>query len=284
MTAAPIRYEQTGPAAVITLDRPEVLNAATPAMLDDLVAALDRADADDRVRAVIVTGAGRAFCAGADLSAGPDALAFGKDSPDAAQAAVGFREPGGVLSLRLLRCRKPVIAAINGPAVGVGVTMTLAMDVRLAADDAKFAFPFTRRGMAPESVSSWLLPRLVGMGRALDWMVTGRTFGASEALAGGLLTRLHPRDDLLPAALDLAEEIARDTAPVSVALTRLLLWKAYCDDGGPHRAHHAESLATILRGHSRDAAEGITAFRDRRAPRFPMTVSADLPDEFPWQW
>lgn len=284
MTAAPIRYEAAGPAAVITLDRPEVLNAATPAMLDGIVAALDRADADDRVRAVVVTGAGRAFCAGADLSDGPDALAFGKDSPDATRAVVEFREPGGVLALRLLRCRKPVIAAINGPAVGVGITMALAMDVRLAADDAKFAFPFTRRGMAPESASSWLLPRLVGMGRAQDWVITGRTFGAAEALAGGLVTRLHPRDELLRAALGLAEEIAEHTAPVSVALSRQLLWKAYLEEGGPRRAHHAESLATILRGHSRDVAEGIAAFHDRRPPRFPMAVSSDLPAGLPWQW
>lgn len=283
MRGPAVRYELHGPAAVITLDRPDVLNAVTPGMVDDIVSGLDRADADDRARAVIVTGAGRAFCAGADLSSGGDALAFGRPDEDPVRAVAGFREPGGVLALRLLRCRKPVIAAINGPAVGMGVTMTLAMDIRLAADDARFGLVFARRGMVPETCSSWFLPRLVGMGRALEWVTTGRLFPAEEALEAGLVNQLHPRDDLMDAALGLVDEMARTTAPVSVALSRLLLWDAFTRGSGPYEVHRAESIATLVRGRSSDAAEGIASFHERRPPRFPLTVSEDLHTEVLWR-
>ncbi|WP_290685785.1 MULTISPECIES: enoyl-CoA hydratase-related protein [unclassified Haematobacter] len=263
-----IGYEVAGRVAVIAFRRPEQLNAARMQTHRELIAALDAADADDAVRAVIVTGEGRAFCAGTDLTQG-------FDLPSGGDPATGQGIPpdvGGVTVLRLFRMRKPVIAAINGPAAGFGATFTLAMDIRLASEAAKFAFPFARRGICAESCSSWFLPRLVGMQVAQDWMLTGRTFPAAEALARGLVLEVLPGEALMPRACALAEEIASNCAPVSVALNRRLLWQM----GGaahPEEAHRLESrgIAATLAGP--DAAEGVASFRDRRPPHFTGTVA-----------
>ena len=270
--------------ATLTLNRPERLNAFTTTMRDELIAAFDATDADDAVRAVIVTGAGRAFCAGADLSAGGGTFDYDRRADPAREAArVGdvYRDGGGMVTLRIFRSLKPVIGAINGAAVGVGVTMQLPMDLRLASTEARFGFVFARRGITPEAASSWFLPRLVGLQTALEWMMTGRVFGAQEALAGGLVRSLHAPDELLLTARALAREIADATAPVSVALTRQMLWRmAGADD--PMRAHRIDSRAIQARGRSADVREGIEAFLAKRPPAFPETVSRDMPAFFPW--
>ena len=272
-----IRYEVADGVLTITLNRPDRLNAWTPTMQSELIEALDRADADDAVRAIVFTGEGRGYCAGADLEDGGST--FDWRERDAGDAGVP-RDGGGTFTLRLFDCLKPTIAAINGPAVGVGITMTLAMDVRLAADDAKMGFVFTRRGIVPEACSSWFLPRIVGIGQAMEWVATGRVFSAEEALAGGLVRSLHPRDELLGAAYALAREIADNTAPVSVALGRRLLWTMLGADH-PMEAHRADSRAMFARGQSADAREGVTAFLEKRPAEFPDRVSEGLPDVFP---
>ncbi len=259
----------------ITLNRPERLNAWTAQMGMEMRAALDRADADDEVRAVIVTGAGRGFCAGADLAGGGDTFDYSKR-----EIKGSARDKGGELTLRIFQSRKPVIAAINGPAVGVGATMTLPMDVRLAADDARMGFVFARRGIIPEACSSWFLPRVVGISRAMEWVATGRVFSAQEALEGGLVRSLHPKAELLDAARSLAREIAANTAPVSVALARQLMWRMLGAEH-PMLAHRADSRGMLARGQSADAAEGITAFLEKRAAEFPDRVSDGLPDVMP---
>jgi enoyl-CoA hydratase/carnithine racemase len=260
----------------ITLNRPERLNAWTPTMGRELIGAFDRADADDDVRAVIVTGAGRGFCAGADLEAGGETFDYRKRE----SAGSVPRDTGGELTLRIFESKKPVIAAINGPAVGVGATMTLPMDVRLAADDARIGFVFTRRGIVPEACSSWFLPRAVGISRAMEWVATGRVFSAQEALEGGLVRSVYPRDALLAAAYDLAHEIAENTAPVSVALARQLMWRMLGAEH-PMLAHRADSRGMFVRGQSSDAVEGITAFLEKRPARFPDRVSDGLPEIVP---
>jgi enoyl-CoA hydratase/carnithine racemase len=277
----------------ITLNRPERLNAFTGTMMNELIAAFDEADANDAVRAVVVTGAGRAFCAGADLSAGAKTFDYEEraDRPDKAGprradgsvdwAHEGVRDGGGRVVLRIFECLKPVIAAINGPAVGIGATMLLPMDFRLAADDARFGFVFARRGITPEACSAWFLPRLVGISQALEWTMTGRVFPAPEALAGRLVRSLHAPADLLPAALALAREIADHAAPVSVALTRQMMWRGLGADH-PMEAHKVDSRAIHARGASADAREGVTAFLEKRAPRFTGRVSVDMPEFFPW--
>ncbi|MGI4802472.1 MAG: crotonase/enoyl-CoA hydratase family protein [Janthinobacterium lividum] len=273
---APLLVEQSGPVLTLTLNRPEKLNAFTADMRDAMIAAFDRANADDAVRAVIVTGAGRGFCAGADMSAG--AARF--DVASRAASDHGIRDSGGMLALRIYACLKPVIAAVNGPAVGVGATMLLPMDVRLASTAARFGYPFTKRGLVPEACSSWFLPRAVGMQRAMEWLATGRVFPAAEALEAGLVRSLHEPDDLLPAARALAEEIAASAAPVSMALTRQMLWRM----GGaahPMDAHRLESRMLLERGRSPDVAEGVTAFLEKRPARFAGRVSTDMPD-LPW--
>lgn len=305
----------------ITLNRPERLNAWTPRMARELIEAFDRADGDDEVRAVIVTGAGRAFCAGADLAGGGETFArrggaleetpMGENAPEGAQgrgAAQGGgdsasgpvddpdggegpgpdgegkeeipRDNGGQVVLRMWESTKPILAAINGPAVGVGATMTLPMDFRLASREARIGFVFVRRGIVPEACSSWFLPRIVGVGRALEWALTGRVFTAQEGLEGGLLRSVHPAGELLEAARELAREIAQSTAPVSVALARRMLWRML---GAPHPmlAHRADSRGMLYRGRSADAAEGITAFLEKRPAQFPDRVSQGLPDIFP---
>ncbi len=260
----------------ITLNRPDRLNAWTQTMCSELLAAFDRADADDDVRVVIVTGAGRAFCAGADLEAG--GATFDYRARGATETTP--RDNGGQFTLRVFDSTKPVIAAINGPAVGVGATMTLPMDIRLAAEDARIGFVFARRGIVPEACSSWFLPRAVGISQAMEWVATGRVFSAPEALAAGLVRSLHPREELLNAARTLAREIADNTAPVSVALARKMLWTMLGAEH-PMIAHRADSRAMFHRGQSPDAAEGVTSFLEKRPARFPGRVSEGLPDIMP---
>ena len=260
----------------ITLNRPGRLNAWTRTMCGELLQAFERADADDEVRAVIVTGAGRAFCAGADLERGGETFAEREhEDPDSIP-----RDTGGQLTLRIFELTKPVIAAINGPAVGIGATMTLPMDVRLAAEDARIGFVFARRGIVPEACSSWFLPRVVGISRAMEWVATGRVFGADEAVQGGLVRSLHPKAELLDAANALAREIADNAAPVSVALARRMMWTMLGVEH-PMLAHRADSRGLLFRGRSADAAEGIAAFLEKRPAEFPDKVSDGLPDVLP---
>jgi enoyl-CoA hydratase/carnithine racemase len=270
-----IRLDVDGAVATITLNRPERLNAFTPHMGAEIVAALDTTDTDDNVRVVVLTGAGRGFCAGADLHrSGSSGATFDYGSLD-------HRDSGGLVSLRIFESLKPVIVAINGPAVGIGITMTLPADIRLASDSARFGFVFARRGIVPEAASSWFLPRLVGPSRALEWATTGRVFEVAEALAGGLVRSVHAADELLPAAYALAAEIAENTAPVSVALIRQMMWRMLGADH-PMEAHRVDSRMVAERGKSADAAEGITSFLEKRPPVYPDKVSADLPSSFPW--
>jgi enoyl-CoA hydratase/carnithine racemase len=277
MECEQITTEVADSVLTITLNRPERLNAWTAQMGAELGAAFDRADADDEVRAIIVTGAGRGFCAGADLASGGDTF----DARTREAVAGARRDNGGQFTLRVFECHKPVIAAINGPAVGVGATMTLPMDVRLAADDARMGFVFARRGIIPEACSSWFLPRVVGISRAMEWVTTGRVFSAQEGLEGGLLRSLHPKADLLDAARELAQEIAENTAPVSVAMARQLMWRMLGAEH-PMLAHRADSRGMVSRGQSADAREGITAFLEKRPAHFPDRVSDGLPEFMPW--
>jgi enoyl-CoA hydratase/carnithine racemase len=262
----------------VTLNRPDRLNAWTQTMGRELIHAFDRADADDEVRVVIVTGAGRAFCAGADLQAGADTFDWRHRHGEGAGAVP--RDDGGRFTLRVFESTKPVIAAINGPAVGVGATMTLPMDIRLAADHARVGFVFARRGIVPEACSSWFLPRIVGIAQAMEWVATGRVFDAQEALAGRLVRSLHSPEELLPAAHALAREIADHAAPVSVALARQLMYRML-GASHPMYAHRADSRAMLARGQSPDAAEGITAFLEKRPASFPDRVSQGLPEIIP---
>jgi enoyl-CoA hydratase/carnithine racemase len=281
-----IVYEVADGVATITLHRPDQLNAFTGVMMREMIDAFDRIDADDDVRAVIVTGAGRGFCAGADLSGGGDTFSGGgsDEQTDVVQGGVRVpRDGGGLVTLRIFECTKPVIAAVNGPAVGVGVTMTLPMDIRLASTSAKFGFVFARRGIVPEACSSWFLPRLVGISQAAEWCYTGRVFPAEEALRGGLVRSLHEPDELLPAARAIAAEIVEHTSPVSVALTRQMLWRMLGADH-PMEAHRVDSRGILERGRSADSREGVMSFLEKRPPKFPVKVSDGLPEIFPdWQ-
>src|SRR5690348_4138458 len=274
-----ILYAVEDGVATITLNRPEKLNAFTNTMRLELIAAFDRVDEDDDVRAVIVTGAGRAFCAGADLSSG--GKTFDYEARGAIAAGERRRDGGGTVALRIFQCKKAVIAAVNGPAVGVGATMQLPMDIRLAADNARFGFVFTRHGVVPEACSSWFLPRLVGIQQALDWVLTGRVFDAEEARAGGLVKRVLPAGELLPAARALAREIAGNTSAVSVALARQMLWRMLGADH-PMAAHRVDSRGIQMMGRSPDAYEVVASFLEKRAPRFTMRPSQDMPAFFPW--
>jgi enoyl-CoA hydratase/carnithine racemase len=275
---AEILYDVTDHVATITLNRPDRLNAFTRTMMKELLAAFDEIDADDDVRVVIMTGAGRAFCAGADLGAGGETFA----DRDGAMTGRIRRDGGGMVSLRIFDLKKPIIAAINGPAVGVGITMTLPMDFRLVADNAKIGFVFARRGIVPEACSSWFLPRLVGISQAMEWVATGRIFLPDEALSHGLVRSVHAPDDLMPAARALATEIVENTSAVSVALARQLMWRML-GASHPMHAHQADSTAMAARGRSADAAEGVQAFLDKRPAVFRDRVSSDLPNAFP-QW
>jgi len=269
-----IRYEVADQVLTITLDRPERLNAFTATMGGELLDAFDRADADDDVRVIIVTGAGRGFCAGADLGAGGATFDW-RERQVAGQEVP--RDGGGRVSLRIFDATKPVIAAINGPAVGVGITMTLPMDIRLAAEGARMGFVFARRGIVAEACSSWFLPRLVGISQAMEWVSTGRVFDADEALAGGLVRSVHPDGDLLGAAGALAREIVQSTSAVSVALTRQMMWRMLGAEH-PMLAHRTDSRGMLSRGQSADAREGIASFLEKRPPRFTDRVSDGLPD------
>ncbi|MGN6474313.1 MAG: crotonase/enoyl-CoA hydratase family protein [Mycobacteriales bacterium] len=271
-----IGYDVADGILTITLSRPDALNAFTPGMMNELLSAFDAADADDAVRVVIVTGEGRAFCAGADLSSGGkafDAKHRGQTSDEPS------RDGGGRVSLRIFESKKPVIGAINGPAVGVGLTMTLPMDVRLASDTSKFGFVFTRRGIVPEAASTWFLPRLVGPAQAAEWFLTGRVFGPDEALAGRLVSSIHPAADLMPAARALATEMTQAPSAISVALARQMMWRGLTF-ATPYRSHLADSRGMRATGASQDAFEGVSSFLEKRTPSFPDRVSADLPDIF----
>jgi enoyl-CoA hydratase/carnithine racemase len=274
-----IAYDVEDGILTITLDRPEQLNAFTGQMMTEMIDAFDRSDADDGVRAVIVTGRGRGFCAGADLSGGSrtfDANRNGRTT-DIAE----YRDGGGRLTLRIFESKKPVIAAINGPAVGVGITMTLAMDIRIASDQARMGFVFTKRGIVPEACSTWFLPRIVGIQQATEWVYSGRVFNAQEALAGRLVRSVHPQAELLDAARGIAREFAKDTSAVSVALCRQMLWRGLVADH-PMQAHMADSRGILLMGQSADVREGVASFLEKRPPNFQMSVSKELPDLFPW--
>jgi enoyl-CoA hydratase/carnithine racemase len=271
--------------ATVTLNRPDKLNAFTAQMRDELIAAFDLTDADDAVRAVVVTGAGRAFCAGADLAAGGNTFDYAKRQDPRREATMAgdvYRDGGGQVTLRMFRSLKPVIGAINGAAVGIGATMQLPMDVRVASTQARFGFVFARRGITPEAASSWFLPRLVGMQTALEWCISGRVFDADEALARGLVRSVHEPADLLGAAQGLAREMTRHSAPVSVALTRQLMWRM-AGVAHPMDAHRLDSRAIQSRGQAQDVREGVGAFLDKREAVWPDRVSTDLPGFFDWR-
>ena len=276
----------------ITLNRPDKLNAFNFQMQNDLIKAFDEADKDDNVKAIIVTGAGRGFCAGADLSAGARTFDFeSRDDRSDKQGAVlengeidwanpSIRDGGGLVTLRIFDCLKPVISACNGPAVGVGVTMQLAMDIRLASEEARYGFVFARRGLVPEASSSWFLPKIVGISQALEWVYSGKVFPAEEALKGGLVRSIHKADDLLNDAKEIALEITKNCAPVSVALSRQMLWKMAGAEH-PMEAHKIDSRGIFARGRMQDAKEGVTSFLEKREANFSDGIE-DIPDYYPW--
>lgn len=281
MSFTEITYEVDGPAAIITMNRPERLNAFTGTMMNEMIEAFDLADADDAVRATIVTGAGRGFCAGADLGAGGDTFNHDARGGNGAEADRVPRDGGGLLVLRIFDSKKPVIGAINGSAVGVGLTMTLPMDVRILADNAKLGFVFAGRGIAPDGAASWFLPRVVGISQALEWVLTARVFPAQEALDAGLVKQVLPADQVLGAAKALAEEMANGAAPVSAVVSRGLLWRMLGADH-PMVAHRADSDAIHDLGRKADAKEGVMAFLEKRSPDWKLKPSADLPAGYPW--
>lgn len=292
MSYTEITYQVADGIATLTLHRPDKMNAFTGVMMAEMIDAFDKADADDDVRVVVVTGAGRAFCAGADLSAGAKTFDYAarSDRPEKAGVPQGpnidwsheaIRDGGGRVTLRIFESRKPVIGAINGAAVGIGVTMQLPMDIRIASDNARFGFVFARRGIVPEACSSWFLPRLVGISKAMEWCATGRVFDAQEALAGGLVSKVVKPEELLPTAYALAREIADNTAPVSVALTRQMLWRMLGADH-PMEAHKVDSKSIYARGRQGDAREGVMSFLEKRPAKFTDKVSQDMPPFYPW--
>jgi enoyl-CoA hydratase/carnithine racemase len=276
-TYTEIIYEVSDNIATVTLHRPDKMNAFTGVMMNELLQVFDEIDADDNVRAVIVTGSGRAFCAGADLSHGADTFSDGKLSGQTPTSV--RRDGGGMVTLRMFRCNKPIIGAINGAAVGIGATMTLPMDIRIAADSAKMGFVFTRRGIVPEACSSWFLPRLVGISQAQEWVLTGRVFLADEALRGGLVRSIHPQEELLQVARELAKEIVDNAAPVSVALARQMMWRML-GASHPMEAHRVDSRGIQERGRSADTREGVTSFLQKRPAVFGDKVTTDVPDIF----
>ncbi|MCB1647249.1 MAG: crotonase/enoyl-CoA hydratase family protein [Pseudomonadales bacterium] len=275
MSYEQILYDVEDNILTITLNRPEKLNAFTGIMMQEMIDALDRADADDNVKAIIVTGAGRAFCAGADLAAGGDT--FNADSTGSGLKPDG----GGLLTLRIFDCMKPIIAACNGPAVGIGATMQCAMDIRLASDNARYGFVFAKRGIVPEACSSWFLPRLVGISQALEWTYSGRVFAAQEAYEKRLVRSLHKPEELLSAARELAHEFATETSSISVALIRNMMWKMLGADH-PMEAHKIDSRGVYYTGRSADAKEGVQSFLEKRPAAFPGKVSSDMPEFFPF--
>ena len=278
MNYSTILYDLEDSVLLITLNRPEILNAFNRDMMAEMIDALDKADADDNVRAIIVTGAGRGFCAGADLSAGGNT--FNAEARDDRENGL-HRDGGGRVTLRIFECKKPIIAAINGAAVGIGATMTLPMDIRLCSTKAKFGFVFARRGIVPEACSSYFLPRVVGISQALEWCYSGRVFPGGEALAGGLVRSIHEPDDLLAAAKVIAREIADNTSAVSVTLIRQMFWKMLGADH-PMEAHKIDSRGIYFAGKAADAKEGVESFLEKRTAKFPLKVSEDMPEFYPW--
>ena len=278
MDYSTILYDLEDNVLIITLNRPEILNAFNREMMTEMIDALDKADADDNVRAIIVTGAGRGFCAGADLSAGGNT--FNAEARDDREDGL-HRDGGGRLALRIFECKKPIIAAINGAAVGIGATMTLPMDIRLCSTKAKFGFVFARRGIVPEACSSYFLPRVVGISQALEWCYSGRVFPGNEALAGGLVRSVHEPEDLLTAAKVIAREIADNTSAISVTLIRQMMWKMLGADH-PMEAHKIDSRGIYFAGKAADAKEGVESFLEKRAAKFPLKVSEDMPEFYPW--
>ena len=281
-----ILYEVKDKVLTITLNRPDRLNAYTGQMQSNLIEAFDKAGKDDDIRAIIVTGAGRGFCAGADLGAGGNT--FNREVRNNKGETEGIKEDpewmrdgGGRTTLAIFDCPKPIIAAFNGPAVGVGVTMTLPMDIRIASEEAKFGFVFARRGLVPEAASSWFLPRVVGINKALEWTFSGRVFSPEEAKEGGLIRSIHPADKLLEEANKIAQEIVENTSAVSVAMTRQMLWKLLGADH-PMEAHKVDSRAIYELGQGGDAKEGVESFLEKRPPEFPSKVSEDMPEFYPW--
>jgi enoyl-CoA hydratase/carnithine racemase len=276
-----IVFEIEDGVATVTLNRPDKLNAMNESMRRELMAALDHTDANDDVRAVIWTGAGRGYCAGADLSGGSATFDYSANVGDGSAKPKVQRDGGGQLTLRIYESVKPIIGAINGAAVGVGVTMTLPMDVRLASTEAKFGFVFARRGIVPEACSSWFLPRVVGISRALEWTYSGRVFSAAEALDAGLVRSLHAPDELLPAARELARTFTEETSPLSVSTTRQMLWRMLGADH-PMEAHKVDSRMVQELGAGPDAAEGVASFLEKRPAHFESKPSSQLPPSMPW--
>ena len=278
MAYSTILYEVEDNVLTLTLNRPDKLNAFTRDMMHELINAFDKADEDDNVRAIIITGAGRGFCAGADLSVGADT--FNADVREDRESGLQ-RDGGGLLTLRIFESKKPVIAAINGPAVGIGATMLLPMDIRICSTDAKIGFVFSRRGIVPEACSSYFLPKIVGISQALEWCISGRVFPAGEALTGGLVLSVHDPDELIGAARTIAGEIANKTSAVSVALIRQMLWKMLGADH-PMEAHKIDSRGIYYCGKSDDVKEGVDSFLEKRSAKFPLKVSKDMPEFYPW--
>jgi len=278
MAYSTILYEVEDNVLTLTLNRPDKLNAFTRDMMHELINAFDKADEDDNVRAIIITGAGRGFCAGADLSVGADT--FNADIREDRESGLQ-RDGGGLLTLRIFESKKPVIAAINGPAVGIGATMLLPMDIRICSTDAKIGFVFSRRGIVPEACSSYFLPKIVGISQALEWCISGRVFPAGEALTGGLVRSVHDPDELIGAARTIAGEIANKTSAVSVALIRQMLWKMLGADH-PMEAHKIDSRGIYYCGKSDDVKEGVESFLKKRPAKFPLKVSKDMPEFYPW--
>jgi enoyl-CoA hydratase/carnithine racemase len=275
-----IRYEVENGTATVTLNRPEQMNAVTATMRKALIEIFGEADRDDDVRVVVVTGAGKAFCAGADLSAGGSRFDYSREEGKEVPMSE-HRDGGGQIALAIFRCRKPVIAAINGHAVGVGITMTLPMDVRIVAEEAKIGFVFTRRGVVPEACSSWFLPRIVGISKAAEFIYTGRVFRAVEEANSGLFNRVVAQDQVMTKAMNMAKEIAENTAPVSVALSKALLWHGL-GERDPQSVHLIDSRCFYWAGRQKDAYEGVESFLEKRPPNFRMRVSSHMPDFYPW--
>ncbi|MDB4243012.1 enoyl-CoA hydratase-related protein [Gammaproteobacteria bacterium] len=275
-----ILLEQRDNIAVLSLNRPNKLNAFTFSMMEEMIDALDALDADDKVHALIITGKGRAFCAGADLSSGQET--FNPSFDDFAVQESDFRrDSGGILTLRMYKFLKPIVIACNGPAVGIGASMQLAADVRLASDQARFGFVFNNRGIVPDACSSWFLPKIVGISSALELTYSGRIIDASEALKLNLVSSIHDSENLLGNAIDFAKNMVKNSAPVSIAVTRQMLWRSL-EGSGPYEAHIVESKAIDSRGASKDAKEGVSSFLEKRTAEFKNKVSLDMPSFFPW--
>ena len=275
-----ILLEQRENIAVLFLNRPNKLNAFTFSMMEEIISALDSLEADDSVHAVIITGKGRAFCAGADLSSGQDT--FNPSFDDFAVQESDFRrDSGGILTLRMYKFLKPIVVACNGPAVGIGASMQLAADIRLASDQARFGFVFNNRGIVPDACSSWFLPKIVGISRALELTYSGRIIDAQEALQLNLVSSIHDSENLLSNAVDIAKKMVQNSAPVSISLTRQMLWRSL-ESSGPYDAHVIESKAIDSRGASEDAKEGVSSFLEKRPAEFKNKVSSDMPEFFPW--